>query len=277
MRLVVLLLCLGLGIASAQEGPFEVIDTIKLVDGSILKGTIVGEDDATVVLETILGRLEIARADIEVIERQDADGKRTYEGHPDPDTNTVFFTPTPETIGDGAYFRNFLLFFLNWGLSVHDDFDLSIGTLFPVSDEFYWVSAGAKWRLLSRDEHPVGLAVLANGNLIDGERSGTIGGVIGIGNDEQSLNVSVGRVATESSDGATLLLIGADTRVGERTKMLVEYGSTSTVFDDEYTGLLNIGFRWYGERMSFSLTGFRPLEETGGLVFFPFTMFSMRI
>jgi hypothetical protein len=35
-----------------------------------------------------------------------------------------------------------------------------------------------------------------------------------------------------------------------------------------------VGFRLFWENVSFTLTGFRPLEETGEFIAFPLAMFS---
>lgn len=263
-------------VEATEEGPHEPVDIVTLTDESVLRGRIVAEDETRVVLETLLGRIEIPRDRIRMIERVRSSGRRDYEGNPDPDTNTIFFTPTPETLGAGGYFRNFLLFFLNYGVSVHDDVDLSFGTIFPISSDVASISGGVKWRLLSRTEHPVGAALVANGTIIDDYRSATVGGVVGIGNENRSLNVAVGRyLERDRDDDSTIMLIGADMRLGAQTKFLIEYGTSSEVIEDDVNGLINFGFRWFNDRMSFSLTGFRPLEDTGSFVVFPFTMFSL--
>lgn len=275
--LVGLTLLLGAGTDAARaDGPGEPLDIVTLQDQSVLRGRIVAEDDERIVLETGLGRLEIPREQIVMIERRSASGRHQYEGDPDPDTNTIFFTPTPETLGDGGYFRNFLLFFLNTGFALHEDLDLSVGTIFPVASDLASISAGLKWRVLSRAEHPVGVALVVNGTIIDDYRSGTFGAVAGIGDEDRSLNVAVGRYAEhEGGEASTVVLAGADVRVGPRMKFLIEYGTSSDVIDSDVDGLINVGFRWFGDRMSFTLTGFRPLEDTGDFVVFPFTMFSL--
>ena len=161
--LCILLLLVSVPATATDEGPFEPLDTITMNDGSVLKGRIVDEDQDKVVLETPFGRLDVPRDEIDLIERTDSHGRTQFEGQHDPDTNSIFLTPTPETKGHGAYFRNYMLFFVNWGLAVHENVDVTVGTFLPITGDFEWLSAGIKWRLFSREEHRVGVAVIANG------------------------------------------------------------------------------------------------------------------
>ena len=258
-------------------------DTVEvvLVDGSVLRGLVLEQTENVVVLQTqSAGRIQIERRNIRSIGPVD-DPTARRRGQ-DPDYNTVFFTPTPETVEPGAaYFRNFLLFFLNGGWGVAENLNLSVGTLFPISADLLGLSVGAKWRLLSREEAPLGVAVVAQGTFVEEARFGTIGGVIGIGSRDRSLNLAVLRSITDDSDDdGTIFLIGADAAIADRTKFLIEYGNSTEALgddsDDDFNGMINVGFRWHGERISFSLTGVRPFEDTGDeFLFLPLTMFSM--
>ena len=278
--LIASLLLLAFAVADAPARAESPIVIVELADGSTLRGRVVAEDDeAIVLLSSSAGRIEILRTEIRSLREIDA----TDEQRPgrDPDVNTVFFTPTPETIGEGnRYFRNFLLFFLNAGFGVTDDLDISVGALFPISTELLSLSGGAKWRLLSRTEAPVGFALTANATVIEDYAFGFAGGVVGAGDDERSLNVAVGRSFTEDGDDDGLVfLVGADVRLGDSTKFLIEWGNSSDAIEDDgdaFAGLVNLGIRWHGERISASLTGLRPLLDAGDtLLFLPMTMVSV--
>ena len=45
-------------------------------------------------------------------------------------------------------------------------------------------------------------------------------------------------------------------------------------FDDDFEGMINFGFRLFGDQWSFSLTGLRPLREAGDLFVVPLIQFS---
>ena len=50
--------------------------------------------------------------------------------------------------------------------------------------------------------------------------------------------------------------------------------NSSDFIDDDFNGLLNLGFRLFGEGWSFSFTGIRPLDSTGDLMLIPMVQFS---
>ena len=255
------------------------VDELELIDGSVIRGQIESIDAKSIVIVTKLaGRLTIERANVREI-RRSVDGvvpaTRLFA---DPDYNTVMLTPTPETLDAGdMYFRNFELFLINVGYSPSDAVDLSAGTFIPITGNFVFGTLGAKVRLLSRETAPVGLALTGSILFTDDHRFATFGGVIGIGNHERSLNLAVNRTESDGDDSGLWFMIAADTRITNRSKFIIEYGnSTEAIGDDDFNGLINVGIRWFGERMSFTLSGIRPLEETGdGFVLFPLAMFSV--
>jgi hypothetical protein len=253
---------------------------VVLADGTVMRGRMVEETRDTVVLETDSGgRLALNRRDARSIEPV-VDPAARGRGQ-DPDANTVFLTPTPETVGQGqSYFRNFLVVFLNGGVGLTDDLDLSVGTVIPVSSSLVGVSVGAKWRLLSRESAPLGVALIGQGSVYEVGSFATFGGVVGVGDRDRSLNLAVLRGTTDGDDGGTVFLVGADLRLGGRTKLLVEYGNSTEALgdddEDDFNGLINVGFRWYVKGMSFSLTGVRPFEDTGdAFLLLPMTRFSL--
>lgn len=285
-RLYILLLLALLcgGRASAQEiggegvppASPEEFDEILLKDGSLLLGRVVEESADLVVIETAsLGRLEIPRAQIERLALRDAPAGVFA----DPDQNTIMFCPTPATLPRGdAYFRDFELFLLNVGYGVTGALDLSFGTLFPVSAEVFMLSVGAKWRLVDRDASGLGLALTGSFTVLDETQFGAIGGVAGLGNRRNSLNLSVNRTYDDDGNSETVFIVGGDAQMGRRTKIFAEYFSSSSLLEDEeddLSGFINIGFRFFGERHSFSLSGFRPLgEDLDSFVAFPMVMYS---
>jgi len=256
----------------AAEGP----DEILLKDGNVLRGKVIEEQDAVIIFETeSLGRLEIPRANIERLAlHTEKTGVIT-----DPDENTIMFCPTPATMPKGAgYFRNFELFILNFGMSVTDNFDLSIGTFFPVSTEVVMVSGGGKLRLVDREKSPIGLALTGSFTMLEETQFGAIGGVIGIGDRQKSLNLAVNYTVDEDGGKDTIFILGGDVQTGRRTKLFAEYCSAASQFNDEsddLNGFVNLGIRIFGQRHSFSFSAFRPLlEDTGSFVAFPMLMYS---
>jgi len=251
-------------------------DEILLKDGNILLGKVVVEREDLIVFETeSLGRLEIPRANIERMALHTAKiGVIT-----DPDQNTIMFCPTPATLPKGeGYFRDFELLILNFGLGVTDNFDLSFGTLFPVSTDALMFSFGGKLRLVDREKSAVGLALTGSFTMLDETQFGAVGAVVGIGDRHKSLNLAANYTFDEDGDNEIIFIIGGDIQTGRRTKFFAEYFSASSVFedeDDDLSGFINLGIRIFGQRHSFSLSAFRPLlEDSGSFVAFPMLMYS---
>jgi hypothetical protein len=251
-------------------------DEVLLRDGNLLVGHILEERDDVIVFQTdSLGRIEIPRADIAKIGR----GAERTSAISDPDFNSIMFCPTPQTFARGdAYFRDFELFFLNFGYSFSENFDLSIGTLFPISAEIVMLSVGGKLRILDRSEEPLGIALIGSATKIEDVEFGSFGVVIGSGDPQSSANLAVFRAFDDDGDGNTVFLLGVDRQVSRRSKVFAEYGNSSELFDDDdddFHGFLNVGFKIFGESHSFSISGFRPLvDDSGSFVAFPMIAFS---
>lgn len=253
-------------------------DEIELRDGSILRGRIVEEVEGRIVIETqSLGRIEVKTDDVVRIVRG-SEGQRR-EGKFDPDVNSILLGPTPETIPQGsAYFRNFEILILNAGVGITDDLNASFGMLFPISSTTTMISLGLKYRLVSRERFPLGVAVAGGVNFVDDQQLSTLALITGVGDRRRSLNLSVHGAFTEDAS-ETFFIAGGDVQLGGSFKLLLEYAnSTDAVVDsdEDIAGFLNVGFRLFGEVWSFSLTGVRPLaaEDTGDLLLFPLAAFS---
>lgn len=258
------------------EVPVPNSDELELKDGTVLVGQILEETDDLVIIDTeILGRLEISRDQIKILRRAGKSDGRLI----DPDQNSLMFCPTPATLPKGTgYFRSFELFFLNLGFSATDDLDFSVGTLFPVTTDVLMLSGGFKWRVLDRDEGPLGLALVGNYTKLENSHFGGVGAVLGIGDARKSLNFSVNQTFDDSDNQNTIFFVGADIQGGGNSKLFVEYFNSSAIFndeDDDIAGFINIGIRLFGEKHSFSISGFRPLEaDSDSFIAFPMVMFS---
>ena len=276
--LFLMILCLG---AVAAAAPYEFSDDtatpppprqdeLLLNDGTLLLGTIIEERADVVVFETAaLGRMEIRRADIVRL----AHGGERAGAIADPDYNSLMFCPTPATLARGdSYFRDFELFVLNFGTSLTDAFDLSVGTLFPISADVLMIT------VVDRERQPLGLALVGGYTRLEEVQFGSVGVVAGVGNRRNSLNLAVNRTYDDDGDTETVLMAGADYQATPRSKFFVEYMSTATLLedeDDDLHGFLNLGVRLFGDSHSFTLSGFRPLtDDTGSFIAFPMIMYS---
>jgi hypothetical protein len=250
-------------------------DEILLKDGNLLQGKIIEERVDLVIFATeSLGRLEIPRDNIRNIAHHG-----TSEGViADPDQNSIMFCPTPASLPKGdSYFRDFELFVLNFGFGVTDNFDLSFGTFFPVSSDFIMFTGGAKWRLMDRDVQPVGLALTGSYTLLDDLYFGAVGAVVGIGNARKSLNLAINYAFADGGDSEIVYILGGDIQISRRSKLFAEFFSSSALIEnDDIDGFINIGFRIFSKKHSFSLSGFRPLTNySNGLYALPMLSYSV--
>lgn len=281
--LTVLVLLLGAGTVHGQDDESTPVAELVLVDGTTLRGRIVSETATHVVIESeTLGQVEIDRTRIRSVtyqveaREQPAETGAKPGWRDDPDVNSLLLVPTAETLPAGdVYYRNFLLLFNNLGLAVSDNFNLSVMATFPITADAFVFSLGAKLRLLSREKSGVGIAASASAWFADDENLGTIGGIVSFGDRRRSLTAAV-NVAFVEDDSETFFLVGGDVQVGPGLKLLAEYGNSESAISDEndFNGIINVGFRLFWEKTSFTLTGFRPLEETGDFIAFPLAMFS---
>lgn len=274
---VFLLLLFAAPPAPAQDAPDGPVAELILVDGSTVRGRILSETDSFILIDSpSLGRVQIDRQRIRAV-TYDVEGPPETRGwRDDPDGNSLLLTPTARTLPKGsAYYRNFLLLFNNLGIAPTDYVNLSVMMAFPVTSDVRILSLGAKLRLLSPDEVGVAVAVAASAWFVDEERASTVGGIVTAGNRRRGLTAAVNRGFADG-DGETFVFVGGDLQIGPGIKLLAEYGNSGSALtdDNDFKGIINVGFRLFWEETSFTLTGFRPLEEDGDFLAFPLAMFS---
>jgi hypothetical protein len=242
---------------------------LVLIDGTTIRGDIITEDDSRVLILTeSMGTVEIPRDHIDRIDYEDPVRGRFKTS--DPDVNSVMLTPTPETLPRGdMYFRSFELILLNYGYALTNTTDLSIGALFPISSTWNFVSLGIKQKILDRKRHDVGVAVSGNVTFPAGVGNsfGLLMGIVGIGNEDRSLNAALGTSFVEHNEASFFYLIGADYRVSETIKLIAEFGDEANFIEDDdenLQGAMNLGVKFFGERISASLSGIRPIWDGEG-------------
>ncbi len=266
---------------AGRAGPIQKKVRLEMEDGSVITGTVIDSSDTTYTIQTTtMGTVTVERSriiDTEWLEEKQMKAKLRGRPGEDPDYNSLLFMPTPETLPVGDYYyRNFELLFNNFGATIADGISVSAAAAFPVTGDLLLFSFGGKVRILSRDEAGVGLALAGSSFFADNESAQTLTGIVGIGDRRRSLNVAV-NYAFASGDNGVFWMVGGDFQVGRGFKLLAEYANSenSLFADDDFNGLINVGFRAFWRRVSFTLTGFRPLEETGGsFIAFPMASFS---
>jgi hypothetical protein len=218
----------------------------------------------------------------------------------EPADQALFFMPTAFLPPAKVFsFRDFELFFLTFGYTPTAMTSLSAGFLFPISPEFQLLTAGIKQRLWEAPDGHLALALtgnftkpigdmdlgssfLLNSNLVGGYRNGTGSGV------HLAMGYLGARTVDEDSrggesydwNGSLTFAIGAEGRIGPHAKFIAEYLSALPfgVEADVDGGLLTVGFRIHGERISADIAGTRPLTDSdlGSFFMWPLLVVSYR-
>lgn len=283
-------------------------DTLRLKNGSVLVGEVVSADaDSTVFRHPSLGLLRVPTSELAVpgtavpdvaapsTMRMDRRGTRSI----DPADHALFFLPTGFTPPQGSFlFRDFELLFLTLGFAPTSSSTVTGGFMFPVTAEFQLLTAGIKQRLFADLENRYAVAFAGNitkpiGENVEGEFITTSNLVASYRGPNPELNAwdgfgvhaAVGYLGASDDEGdwadAFSFGMGAEVRISRNAKFMAEFLSAAP-FDPEADvdgGLLTLGIRLHGDRLSADIAGLRPMVEgeSMDLVFFPLLVVSYRI
>lgn len=179
--------------------------------------------------------------------------------------------PTAYTMPAGStYFTDYELFFLNFTFAPTNRTHVGFFTLFPVTTDFLETfSVGVKQNYL-RTKKVESAAWFAFAPEIEGI---SIGNVVSIaGKEKVSLHLGISAItASDAKEWEYLFMAGGKLDISERTALIAEYGTSNTLIEDEFSGMMLFGIRFKGERVAWDIAGVRPLsEDTGNLLFLPF-------
>lgn len=276
------LMIIGVFTATAAE--------LKLDDGSVIRGEILSLTDSVVAVRTqSLGDVLVMRSRIVAgLDESDSPSSPPIRGEryrQDPAGYALFFLPTAFTPPQGTKtFRDFELFFLNFGYSPTSSTVVSGGFLFPITTEFQLLTLGVKQQLFQTQ---TGTAMAITGNITipvsdDAEGSLYNGNLLfshrvaeGRYEDAFGVHAALGYwKGTESEEGAFTLGAGAEVRLTANAKFIAEYYGPT---EEPEVGFMTLGFRLHGDKLSADIAGVRPLEAEGGdFLFFPLLVVNYR-
>jgi hypothetical protein len=274
--------------ASPTQGPASVTIELRLTDGSVVYGVVERETAERLVLRTIAGGvLEVDRA--QVLSLKPAIG-RVVAGkfwRADSNATRLLFAPTGRSLKKGEGYigvYEFLLPFVQVGVT--DRLTIGAGTpLIFFGDETsraVWITPKYQFYRGSRTSAAVGVMHF----VIFGEssRAGLAYAVTTTGSADNALSVGAGWAYSRYREdgyspcgfgppgpsgctpqhttkvvGSPVLMVGGERRVHQRVKVMTE----NYVF--EKGGIVAIGVRFLGERLSADLGVFAPI--TGEDVF----------
>ncbi len=242
--------------AAGQFLPSDTLQTLRLVDGSVLVGRVVTVEGDRITFETITGvRLEVDRGQIRSLtpaHGRMVDGEFWNE---DPNrTRLLAISPTGRSLPKGeGYLSAFWIIFPFVGYGVTDNLTLSGGT--PVLPEVIGrvIYLAPKLRVLNREKVDVAVGVLAlfATEHLDEGSVGILYGVGTFGRPDHSLTAGAGWAYAWGGEdpwvsNQPLIMLGGEHRTGARTKLLTE----NFFVPGESGALMTGGVRLFGERLS---------------------------
>jgi hypothetical protein len=261
--------------AQGRVATVEVSDTlydIRLSDGSSYVGRIVIAEGDSITLQSVAGvRVQFHRAQIAAIELargRIVDGSFWRE---DSNRTRLFFGPTARTLSAGEGYGGlfFILPFVAYGLT--DAVTLSGGLpLIGGSDgaiPFFYLAP--KVRMYSTPSMDLGAGVFA---AFDGTNTAGIAYGVGTFGDTDNAVTAGAGVPFASGPGfadEVVVMVGGETRVGRRMKLLTENWFVPGVSGALITG----GFRLLGERWTTDL-GLAAVTDGGSYFYFPIVSFA---
>ncbi len=295
---------LGMALALLAAGARAETASLRLQDGSVVRGEIIGSTDSTVTIRNAgMGEITVRRR--EIIEDASVPSSSI-----DPSDQALFFMPTAFLPPAKAFtFRDFELLFITFGYSPGARTAISGGFLFPVTPALQVVTAGLKQNLWSDGssaalsitgnltkpiaDSPDDVGLFANSNLVaskrfagsDGREFFGIHGAIGYLGHRERYTKYRGTAGEESDawkwQGDFDYGIGCDAVLTPHAKFLFEYVSAAPLNADNSFkgGLLTLGFRLHGERLAADIAGLRPFtgDHMDELILWPLLVVSYRI
>lgn len=260
--LVLLLSAFLCDTARAQEGPTYRIETL---DGQIVTGTLVSEDEEKVVLKTeLLGELTIQKKNIRTMERIDTDRYRDgayWFDNPQP--TLYFFAPNAIGLKKGrGYYQNAWIFFNSANYGLTSNFSIGGGLiplfLFGVSETPVWILPKVSVAL-ANDLYLAAGALIVGVVGVDTETAGLIYASSTYGNSDRNLTAGIGYgFAGGDTSDSPMVNISGMVRISRTMYIITENYFFPGI---DFSGIGSFGGRWTTENFALDFALFRPLGE----------------
>ena len=177
----------------------------------------------------------------------------------------LFLMPTAQTMPKGSsYFSDYELFFLNYTVAPTNRTHVGIFTLFPVLNDFLkTITLGVKQNYYKSNTFASAVWASYSPDI----KIATIGNVCSLTYNTSSLHLALSSGAELGKEDSVQTIIMAGIKL---KNFIAEYtNSKSMITDNNFNGLITVGFRFGGKKISFDIGGIRPL----GGNFYPFVAF----
>lgn len=185
-----------------------------------------------------------------------------------PGDHELLLMPSAYTMEKGqSYFSDYELFLINYTVAVTGRTHLSVFSLFPVTTDFldtFTLGIKQNYYQTPTFASAAWLTYTPKGGLLN------IGNVVSFGRRGKSLHVGLGGLSiSESQKWELTYMFGGRYDLSRRFSLLAEYSNSETGLNNDFKGFISFGIRFKGEYIAWDFAGFRPLENTGDLLFLP--------
>jgi hypothetical protein len=181
----------------------------------------------------------------------------------------LFLMPTAYTMPKGtSCFSDYELFFINYSFAPTDRTQIGAFSLFPITTEFLKTfTIGIKQNYFQQKNTESAAWLVFNP-----ETQGiSIGNVISVDFKKTSVHLGLSGLNAEGSDSwEYLFMLGGKAPISKNADFIVEFENTNSAMENNFEGVLSLGLRFKGKRISWDFAGIRPLGvDMGYLLFFP--------
>lgn len=247
---------------------------IELIDGSVLIGKIISEDEHTIKFLTN-SNVEMSIPVKQVRKKEKVSG-RIVKGQlwrSDPNRTRLFFTPTGKALKAGqGYFSVYEIFFPTVAVGITNYIAVAGGiSLFPGSSEQILYFA-PKVTPVQVEKFDLSAGVLLLKVPDENETAGILYGVSTYGTENSSLTLGIGFAFSggEFADKPVFAL-GGEARLGRYTKLISE----NWLIPNSDVQIISLGIRFFGENLAADFALIYPLgSDIEGFPFVPWIGFA---
>jgi hypothetical protein len=247
-------------IRAAAEGE---VQELVLADGSVLFGRVVDAGDPLIFQLLSGSELRVPHAQVRGLRLARGEVVEGEFWNEDPNRTRLFFGPTARSLRGGEGYLavyEIIMPFLAFGIT--DNLLISGGTPLIFGEggsRPFWVAPKVTFLNTGETQAAVGVLAMA----VEDESAGILYGVLSRGSPNRALSVGIGYgyVNDEIADSPAVML-GGELRVARRVKLLTE-----NYFFPGGEGLVSVGPRFFGERLSADLGLVMPVGSDDTFVF----------
>jgi hypothetical protein len=247
---------------------------IELIDGSVLIGKIMSEDEHTIQFLTN-SNIEMS-IPVEQVRKKERISGRIVKGQlwrSDPNRTRLFFAPTGKALKAGqGYFSVYEIFFPTVAVGITNYIAVAGGiSLFPGSSEQLLYLA-PKVTPVQADKFDLSAGVLLLKIPDEDETAGIVYGVSTYGTENSALTLGIGfAFAGGEFADKPVFALGGEIRVGRYVKLISE----NWLIPNSDVQVISAGIRFFGENLAADFALIHPLgSDIEGFPFLPWIGFA---